>query len=61
MITMCEKEDYKTSCTNEPSSTDVICTEIYDPVCGCNDITYSNTCYAAANGVLTWEKGECFN
>ena len=37
------------------------CIEIYDPVCGCNEITYSNTCYAAANGVLTWEKGECFN
>ena len=39
----------------------VRCYELYDPVCGCNEITYSNTCYAAANGVLTWEKGECFN
>ncbi|MGB2086946.1 MAG: hypothetical protein ACPHUE_07465 [Flavobacteriaceae bacterium] len=59
LITMCEKEDDQTSCINEPISTDTVCIEIYEPVCGCNDTTYSNTCYAAASGVSTWTEGEC--
>ena len=33
--------------------------EIYDPVCGCDDITYSNTCTAEASGVLRWTQGAC--
>ena len=59
LITMCEKEDDQTSCINEPISTDVACIEIYETVCGCDAVTYSNTCYATASGVLTWTEGEC--
>ena len=59
LITMCEKDDDQSSCLEEPSSPDVACIEIYEPVCGCNDITYSNTCYATVSGVLTWTEGEC--
>ena len=36
-----------------------ICTEIWDPVCGCNDKTYSNACSAAAAGQSVAYKGEC--
>jgi len=32
---------------------------IYDPVCGCNEVTYSNECVAENNGVLIFEKGSC--
>ena len=35
------------------------CIEIWEPVCGCNDVTYSNECYAFYNGVTEWTDGEC--
>lgn len=38
---------------------DRICTEVYDPVCGCNGITYSNECFAEREGVVRWTNGEC--
>tara|TARA_B100002019_G_scaffold185027_1_gene159750 strand:+ start:282 stop:497 length:216 start_codon:yes stop_codon:yes gene_type:complete len=59
LINMCEKDDDQTSCINNPISPDAVCVEIYDPVCGCDDVTYSNACYATASGVSTWTDGEC--
>jgi len=38
-----------------------ICSQIYAPVCGCNGITYPNSCYAANAGVLFWTTGACIN
>ena len=29
-----------------PPITDTVCVEIFKPVCGCNNITYDNECYA---------------
>ena len=36
-----------------------VCIEIYQPVCGCNAKTYSNTCYAKRAGLISWKDGEC--
>ena len=36
------------------------CIEIYQPVCGCDGITYPNSCYATTfNGIVSYTEGEC--
>lgn len=37
----------------------IVCTEEYSPVCGTNNKTYSNSCFAKKDGVKSYVSGEC--
>ncbi|MBK8441882.1 MAG: hypothetical protein IPL35_00050 [Sphingobacteriales bacterium] len=37
----------------------ILCPDVYEPVCGCHGVTYPNTCAATANGITSWSVGEC--
>jgi gliding motility-associated-like protein len=48
-----------TPCPGTPNPT-LICSDFFDPICGCDGITYSNPCYAEREaGVLYYLPGEC--
>ncbi|MBI3308892.1 MAG: hypothetical protein HYZ79_05925 [Candidatus Melainabacteria bacterium] len=50
-----EQRTAKTCKTKRPD----VCAEVFNPVCGCNGVTYGNKCEALKAGLRGFKKGEC--
>ncbi len=46
-------------CIVPPKGEPRMCTQQYDPVCGCDGRTYGNACTATASGVRRMRPGRC--
>lgn len=46
-------------CAVSPPAEPMACTMDWNPVCGCNDVTYGNACGATAAGVPHFTEGAC--
>ena len=55
------EESEEIECIDETKIDELaLCIEVYEPVCGCNGITYSNVCYASSvGGVTSFISGPC--
>jgi hypothetical protein len=58
LVISCDKSN---DCIDESQITDFGCAMDYNPVCGCDQVTYPNACMAGNAGVKRWTEGECDN
>ncbi len=55
-FTGCESNDCIDKAKINPN---ILCAQVFEPVCGCDGETYSNSCEAEKAGVTQYSKGAC--
>ena len=45
--------------TQLPQTPEIVCAEMYSPVCGSDKVTYANACEANLVGVINFTPGSC--
>lgn len=55
----CKKPNGDCNGTGTPETKPQVCPHVWDPVCGCDGITYGNACEAASAGVNIKSDGSC--
>lgn len=59
ILVSCTKDENNDCVDESKVNVNSPCTFEYSPVCGCNNITYSNQCDAENHGVTSWTNGPC--
>lgn len=59
LLTACSPSKVNDSACIGEAKKDCMCTMQYDPVCGCDNKTYSNACVAGCAGLKVTTRGAC--
>ena len=61
ILSCSSEESEEIACIDETKIDELaLCVEIFEPVCGCDGITYPNLCYASSfGGVISFIDGAC--
>ena len=59
LLSSCKSEPLDLPCPPGVEDEYCVCIAVYEPVCGCDQVTYSNSCVAACHDIDIAHEGVC--